>query len=152
MSNAVIGSVSTVMVRRDAFTRVPMFNESLAVLNDWAMYLCMAAAGMRFGHVPVPLVEYRWHGSNLSGDLLHMWSELCAVFDDFLATNSLPSNVQRRIRLRWWCAHWHLITAEEARRRGNVSSARRHIARAACAHPRSVRPGWVRLLVSGRAS
>jgi glycosyltransferase involved in cell wall biosynthesis len=145
MSQSPIGSLSTVMVRREAFDRVGGFSEDLRVADDWLMWLKMAAAGMRFGHIPEALVEYRWHLRNLSGSHLMRMNDMTAVFDEFLASNDLPRRIRKEVRLRRWCAHWHLITAIEEARAGNGARARRHLYRAARAHPRSIRPGWIRL-------
>ena len=151
MSHSPIGSASTVLVRREALDRVPGFSESRPISDDWLMWLNMAAAGSRFGHVPEALVEYRWHESNLSGYRLRRMNSHCAAFDQFLATNELPRRTRRQLRLRWWCAHRHLIAAIAEAQAGDGAGARRHILRAARVYPPSIRPGWVRMLGIGPA-
>jgi glycosyltransferase involved in cell wall biosynthesis len=146
MSHSPVGSVSTVMVRRDAFDRVPPFDERLLVVDDWLMFLNMAAVGLKFGHLPDELVEYRWYGGNTSGDALKIHQDISAMFDLFLATNELPARTRKLIRPRRWCARWHLVTAIDELHAGHKQRARSHILRAACVHPPSVRPGWVRIL------
>jgi glycosyltransferase involved in cell wall biosynthesis len=150
MAHPTIGSSSVVMVRREAFNRVPRFKEKTTV-DDWTMWLQMATAGMRFGFIPEPLVKYRWHGDNLTGDRLRQLADICAMLDHFDATTALSRRVRRRTRIRWWRAHWHLVAAIEALQRGQVHEARGHILCAVRIHPPSVRPGWARMLGIGLA-
>lgn len=56
---------STTLVRRSAYERVGLFDESLVQAHDWDMWLRLAR-DYAFGHVPQPLLRYRWHGENLS--------------------------------------------------------------------------------------
>jgi glycosyltransferase involved in cell wall biosynthesis len=146
MSHSPIGSPSTVMVRREAIEELGGFSESEPVIDDWVMWLNMAAAGMRFGHIPERLVEYRVHPGNLSGDRLYLWNRITEMLDRFRVRSDLPRNVRRQVRIRWWCAHWHLIAALGELEAGNRARARRHILRAARIHPPSIRPGWFRVL------
>jgi glycosyltransferase involved in cell wall biosynthesis len=146
-----MGSLSTVMIRRDAFDHIGGFDEQLRVSDDWLMWLQMAAAGMRFGHVPEVMVLYRNHESNLTRSRLAVWNDLCSMFDEFLATNELPSRIRRRIGLRKRIAWWHLITAIQELNAGHKGIARHHILRAARVHPLSIRPGWVRMFGIGPA-
>ena len=148
MGHSTIGTSSAVMVRREAFDRVPPFQEKSSV-DDWMMWLQMASSGMRFGFISEPLVQYRWHEGNLSGDRLRQLTDVCAMLDDFSATAALPRRVRKEIRIRWWRAHWHLIAAIEALLCGERHQARRHIVRAAWIHPSSIRPGWSRMLGIG---
>jgi glycosyltransferase involved in cell wall biosynthesis len=144
-----IGSLSTVMIRREAINRMGGFNEKIRVSDDWLLWLNMAAAGMKFGHIPEMMVEYRLHEGNLTRSRLQHSNDLTRVFDEFLATNELPRDIRRRIRLRWWCAHRHLVTAIGELQAGNKKQARHHILKAARVHPQSIRPGWIRMLGIG---
>jgi len=151
MSDPPMGSLSTVMVRREAFERIGLFNQELRISDDWLMWLNMAAAGMKFGHVPEEMVLYRNHESNLTRSRLTVWNDLCSMFDEFLATNELPRRVRKQIRLRRSCAYWHLITAIQELNVGSKRGARKHVLRAAWIHPPSVRIGWARMLGIGSA-
>ena len=150
MSESPIGSCSTVVVRREALK--PGFSEHRPISDDWLMWLRMAAAGLRFGHVPEPLVEYHRHETNLSGYRLRRLNSQCAAFDEFLATTDLPRRIQRDIRLRQTCAHRHLVAAIAEAQAGNPGRARYHIRKAARAHPASIRPGWLKIALTGRAA
>jgi len=57
---------SSVLIRRDCFEQVGLFDESLPTDSDGDMWFRLLKNGHEFGHVPVPLVKYRWHSSNLS--------------------------------------------------------------------------------------
>ena len=146
---ALIGSLSSVMVRREVFEVVGMFNEELSVTDDFLMWLKMAAAGMKFEYMPEPMVEYRMHEGNLHGDRPALWNDLASVYDEFLAKGGLSRQMLKRIRLRRWCAHWHLLTAIQEQQEGNSTRARHHVLRAARVHPPSIRPGWIRILGIG---
>jgi glycosyltransferase involved in cell wall biosynthesis len=56
---------STTLVRRSAYERAGPFDETLRQAHDWDMWLRLAHDSP-FGHVPEPLVRYRWHGGNMS--------------------------------------------------------------------------------------
>jgi glycosyltransferase involved in cell wall biosynthesis len=56
--NIVVGSASSVMLRRTCFEKTGLFDPMLDALEDWDMWLRLAAC-FRFGLVPRPLVEIR---------------------------------------------------------------------------------------------
>ncbi|MEW9672153.1 glycosyltransferase [Ammoniphilus sp. 3BR4] len=56
---------STVMVRRELFSRAGYFNESYRRHQDYDMWLRLLAH-CQFGSVPEALIQYRWHEQNLS--------------------------------------------------------------------------------------
>lgn len=56
---------STTLVRRSALERAGLFDETLPQAHDWDMWLRLARDFV-FGHVPEPLLRYRWHGANMS--------------------------------------------------------------------------------------
>ncbi|WP_134704986.1 glycosyltransferase [Ammoniphilus sp. YIM 78166] len=56
---------STVMVRRELFSRVGYFNESYPRHQDYDMWLRLLAH-CPFGSVPEALILYRWHEQNIS--------------------------------------------------------------------------------------
>ncbi len=56
---------STTLVRRSAMDAVGGFDEGLLQAQDWDMWLRLSR-DHRFGHIPLPLIRYRWHGGNLS--------------------------------------------------------------------------------------
>lgn len=56
---------STTLVRRKCFEKAGLFDEQLPQAHDWDMWLRLAR-DYPFGHVPLPLLRYRWHGANMS--------------------------------------------------------------------------------------
>lgn len=144
-----VGTLSTVLIRRQALIAITPFDESLALGSDWQMYLKFLAARMKMDYLPEVLVEYRWHGNNLSRDKGRLFEHLCLIHDRFFRDQGpeLPPAIRRRGR--WWRARWHMLTAIDAIQHGERSRARRHILDAARIHPRSIRPGWVRMLGIG---
>lgn len=62
---------SAVLVRRWAFAAVGLFDLELRASEDWEMWLRVARS-YRFGGIAEPLLNYRVHGSNMSGDPDHM--------------------------------------------------------------------------------
>jgi glycosyltransferase involved in cell wall biosynthesis len=145
-----MGPMSTLLIRRDALAELPPFDETLPIASDHRMYLELVGRGMKMDFLPEELVEYRWHGANRSRDMGVLWEHFCQVLDSFYDEHAtaLPQHVRRHAR--FWRSHWHLQTAIDARRHGDLARARRHIARAARAWPPAVRPGWVRMLGIGR--
>lgn len=57
---------SSVMVKRELFSQVGLYNESLRYAEDYDMWLRLLTC-CRIGEVSEILVHYRWHGSNSSG-------------------------------------------------------------------------------------
>ena len=127
-----VGPPSTAMLRREILQAVGPFEQVTPFGDDWLMWLRIASAGYPIGYVPEPLTVYRWHGANLSDDERGFFDCACEVFDRY---------GDQRLRV-WWRLH-AAIYAHQHRDRG---LARRRIMEAARIRPRSVRPGWVKLL------
>lgn len=123
---------SAVLARREVLMARP-FEHVEPFGTDWLLYLRLAEAGCRIEHLAEPLTIRRLHGANMSGDYERWLQSGDAVFERF--GNHRCS------------ASWHLQVALLSRQRGEARRARRHIFAAARAHPQSVRPGWVRLVV-----
>lgn len=62
---------SAVVVRRECFDQVGLFDVALRASEDWEMWLRVARR-YRFAGLASPLVHYRVHGGNMSGDPDHM--------------------------------------------------------------------------------
>jgi glycosyltransferase involved in cell wall biosynthesis len=146
-----IGPMSTVLVRRAALAQLPPFDETLVIASDGRMYLELVVRGMKMDFLPEELVEYRWHGANLSRDVGLFWEDVCSLLDSFYEEHSSQWTDDLREQARFWRAHWHLQTAIDARRHDDLVRARRHILRAARVRPGAIRPGWVRMLGIGPA-
>ncbi len=57
---------SSVLIRRSSFEKVGYFDETLPTDSDGDMWFRLLKNGYQFGHIPLPLIKYRWHSSNLS--------------------------------------------------------------------------------------
>lgn len=61
---------STVMVRRDLFSQVGLFNTKYDYAPDYDMWLRLLTCS-DFSSIPEALIHYRWHGGNQSRNLNH---------------------------------------------------------------------------------
>ena len=57
---------SSALIRKECFEKAGYFDTGLAAGSDVDMWFRLLKNGYRFGHVPRPLIKYRWHPSNLS--------------------------------------------------------------------------------------
>lgn len=57
---------STVMMRKECFEKVGYYDETLKASVDADMWFRLLFHNCKFGHIPIPLVKYRWHPSNQS--------------------------------------------------------------------------------------
>lgn len=144
-----VGTMSAVMFTREALSRLLPFDERLLIASDISMYVELAVRRMRMAYLPEPLVEYRWHGTNISRDVGRVWEEVCAIYDRFWHEHADEVPEHLRERAPAWRAHWHLQTAIDAIRHGDRPRARRHTLKAARIRPSAIRPGWVRMLGIG---
>jgi glycosyltransferase involved in cell wall biosynthesis len=135
---------STVMLTARAVGSLPRFDESLWLGSDWTYWLEVAAAGFRVGYLPDVLVDYDWHGGNMSADARKISAAALEIFPRLFDHPSLPPSV-RRMR-RWCLARWLLIDAENAASVGSWDVTRRRIKEAIRTRPASIRPGWLALL------
>ena len=65
----ILGNVmhpSTMMVRRDPVVAAGAFDESRTGLEDWDLWVRLAAGGIRWACVDAPLVDYRLHPAQMS--------------------------------------------------------------------------------------
>jgi glycosyltransferase involved in cell wall biosynthesis len=146
MWSCIVGPPCTVLLRREILNGLPGFDESLSICDDWLMWLNVAGAGLKVGYLPDALADYRWHGGNLSGKRGLYLEEACEVLDRFFRTYPTPAVRRRSKRYR---ARWHMEASIYAIQNGDKPLARRHILKAARTRPRSIRPGWVRMLGLG---
>ena len=68
LMGTILGSVSSVLVRRACFDRVGFFDEELKSCQDWDMWLRLAEH-VQFDYVPEVLTRISWHGKQISTDL-----------------------------------------------------------------------------------
>ena len=144
-----VRSMSCVMIRRDVLLSLPPFDEELVVGSDRKLYLELLIRSLKMDYLDEGLVEYCRHARNLTNDRRIVSEEQCRLNDKFFKEHAadLPGHLRRNARE--WRARLHLLAGIDAIRDGDRSSARRHIVSAAFARPRSVRPGWARMLGVG---
>ena len=141
--------MSAVMMKRDLLLHVSLLDERAKVLADNALYLELAVNRMKLGYLPEVLLKYRWHGANLSRNPGVLMEDASGVYDRFWESHAGDLSADLRARARRWRSHWHLQTAIDAILHGDRARARRHIVKAACINPLSIRPGWIRMLGVG---
>ncbi|HEX8912569.1 MAG TPA: glycosyltransferase [Humisphaera sp.] len=70
-----IGVCHCFTVRRSAFARTGLFDTSLNSVEDWDMWIRLAAAGCRYVHVPGIVGAYRRSPGSMSRNYRRMWVE-----------------------------------------------------------------------------
>ena len=90
-----IGTAGTVLMRRAAFEAVGGFDASLKKVEDWDMWLRMLARYPAL-NVGRPVLYYRLHANNMSGDIARMYQASLGVARSHLA--ALPPD--RRVVIR----------------------------------------------------
>jgi glycosyltransferase involved in cell wall biosynthesis len=68
-----------VMIRRDLFANVGLFDTGLRSCEDWDMWLRIAAAGHRFVAVPGAIAAYRRYPGSMSKNRERMWHSSLSV-------------------------------------------------------------------------
>ncbi len=93
-----------VLVRRSALATDRPFDESLASLEDWDLWLKLAAAGRRFLAVPAATVSYRRYEGSMSRDVVRMLASARAVLRKHRGTHLLARwSAMRAIRFGLFC-------------------------------------------------
>lgn len=80
--------VHAVILKRNIFNKIGVFNEGLAALEDWDMWLRIAIKGYKFGTIDNIGVSYRRHKKCMTLDLKRMTENLKLFLDIFF--NSFP--------------------------------------------------------------
>lgn len=137
---------STVVAKRSAILNLSGFDEQIQLSADWDMWLRLAAAGERFEYVPRILMDYYWHGSNMSSDAVALVSAAHRVLDKFFDEHGGDPEIGRLIPASR--ARWHLESAIAAAGCGDAPETLRQLARAGRARPAAVRLGWMKLVAS----
>jgi glycosyltransferase involved in cell wall biosynthesis len=73
----------TVMIRRELLSQVGLFNEKYRRAEDYDMWLRLLTC-CNFAAIPEPLVDYRWHGGNIS------------TYRDFVAEQEIKEAAKKR--------------------------------------------------------
>ena len=78
LEGTVIPSLSSVMIRRECFDKVGLFNTAFLISDDHEFFLRIAT---RYGIfiMDKPLFRYNWHPNNISKNSLRMYTEKIAI-------------------------------------------------------------------------
>jgi glycosyltransferase involved in cell wall biosynthesis len=118
---------------------------ALKGVDDYDLWLRLAAAGVRFSYVPEPLAVYRVHKAAMSADQVGMASARLALFEKLAAQDSGEQGKAFRSRLR----RERRVLATELWRRGSSAIAREGVPAGRPDLVRAVRvaPSWWRCWV-----
>lgn len=138
-------NTSSVVVRRESFAESGLFDPATDGLEDYELWVRMAASGLRIGYLAEPLAEYRIHESALSSDLGRASEMTERMFRGMFDGGRLPATLlaERRVHL----ARCYLNSACRFLEVGEGPAAAAALGRAFLTRPASVRPGWLRLLL-----
>jgi len=62
-----VGTSSTLLIKKECFNRVGLFDDLLKAENDWDMWIRIAKY-YRFALIKIPLVKYRFHSNRISNN------------------------------------------------------------------------------------
>ncbi len=162
----VAGGVSHIcldaVLRRDVFSRVGMFDETLRAVEDFDLWLRALQVGCRIEPVPRVLVDYRRHAASVSANSTAMYSAILQVLDKWRGRAGLGAEERQAVERTYLQTQFQLDVrhAVDHIRNGEILLARTALRRA-CAHQpkwryRAVRiglavaPGVTRLALRGR--
>jgi glycosyltransferase involved in cell wall biosynthesis len=106
LSHRFFGHPSTTIIRREVFDRVGFFDESLRYCDDYDM-LFRIASRFEFELVSAPLVAYRFHKGQLSGNPEPYWQGHVKLFNKFLKYHSVSPPIRRRYSRQLAGTHFH---------------------------------------------
>lgn len=96
--NYATGSGSAVLVKRECFDRVGMFDETLKACEDWDMWMRIAQK-FSFEYVDAPLVKLRRHQKSMQANRQHMITNQVKLMVKMKQTNlAVPVTMNRSIR------------------------------------------------------
>jgi tetratricopeptide (TPR) repeat protein len=122
--------IHAVMVRRDAVMAVGGFQFEIPTLEDWELWLRLAAAGYRFVHVPRLLAFYNWHPGSKSKNVELRKRERLAVLDRFWRKVRLSDGMEDLRPKSYATAHIDFCVSYLGE--GDIDSALRELDAAAC--------------------
>jgi glycosyltransferase involved in cell wall biosynthesis len=128
---------SVAVMRREVFTEVGYFDESIWGHEDWDMSVRIV---QRFPieTIDIPLARYRVHGSNLTANQGRMHEEAIAVFNKALRSYSLSGTEQKLVKRR--LAQMHFYSGHTMIAEGRVTEGRQRLIASVRANPWCVRP------------
>jgi glycosyltransferase involved in cell wall biosynthesis len=96
-SNSVVGSDSAVMIRRECFAEMGLFDEALFTCEDWDLWLRMAKR-YDFDFIDEPLVKIRKHATSLSTNTDQMIVGRILVLSKLLRDSEHDERVLQELR------------------------------------------------------
>ena len=96
-----IRTAGGVLLRRAALNRAGPWDETLNSNEDWDMWLRLAEHGKPFVRVPEPLLRYRIHGSNMSGNRAVMRQTALRVYEKQIERHAHDASKLAEVRLRY---------------------------------------------------
>jgi glycosyltransferase involved in cell wall biosynthesis len=141
-------AVLTTVMPRDLLLANGCFDVDLRGVEDYDLWLRLAAAGTRFKYIPAPLGAYRIHSGSISADRVRMSTSKLRLYEK-LAASSAPGR-RRAVRAR--IRRERRVLATELWRYGRRAIALGETAEGRTYLTRAVRaaPGWWRCwLVAG---
>jgi glycosyltransferase involved in cell wall biosynthesis len=153
-----IMAASTVLIRRSVLDRVGHFDPAFHLAGDWDLWLRISEE-FPIAAVPKVLIDYCWHGGNLSQGRIALHLESIAVQEAALARIAAHPRWSEDARLRYYlpparrklaarCSELGLMYAREGRRAEALAWHRRAL-RLRPWTPRAW-TRWTRALVSGK--
>lgn len=90
----ILGGGSGIMVRRKIFDEVGGFDMRLSTSADWDLFYQISSR-YEVGFVSDVLLRYRFHGSNMHGNIDRMRREMIVGFDKAFGGNLAPQDIKR---------------------------------------------------------
>jgi len=90
----ILGGGSGIMVPRNVFDEVGGFDTRLATSADWDLFYQISSR-YEVGFVSDVLLRYRFHGSNMHGNIDRMQREMIVGFDKAFEGALAPQNIKR---------------------------------------------------------
>jgi glycosyltransferase involved in cell wall biosynthesis len=138
----------TAMVRRDVFTEVGLYDESLKTLEVWVMWVRVLLSFV-VEIIDIPLGKYRRHGNNLTVDWEQMFEDGITVLNKAMRTLPLESGDLRILKRRLARQHYSYGRALVAN--GRIVPGREKLIESIKGNPRSIKP-YIFLAVSSLGS
>ena len=90
----ILGGGSGIMVPRNVFDEVGGFDTRLSTSADWDLFYQISSR-YEVGFVSDVLLRYRFHGSNMHGNIDRMQREMIVGFDKAFEGSLAPQNIKR---------------------------------------------------------
>lgn len=100
IKNKVAGSGSAVLVKKECFEKVGLFDENLKAAEDWDMWLRIAQK-FTFDYIYEPLVKLRRHSDSMQSDRFRMHLAYIDFFNKWIEHDEINSDI-----LKFWKAEY----------------------------------------------